>query len=83
MKKITEKRELEILENLEKDSEWITVHYDELRKHENKVVAVRNRKIIFVSENLEELLTELEDRKENTAFVLIAAIPPKDASFIL
>lgn len=83
LEKITEKGELEVLEKLEKDSEWVTAHYDELRKHEDKLIAVKNKKIIYVSESLEELLTELEDKKEDTAFILITAIPPKSASFIL
>ena len=83
LEKITEKRELEALEMLGKDSEWVTEHYDELRKHEGKVIAIKNKKIISVSESLEKLLIELEDRKEDTAFILIEAIPPKSASFIL
>ena len=81
--KITEKRELEALETLGNDSEWVTEHYDNFKKHEGKLIAVKNKEIIHVSESLEELLTELESRKENTAFILIETIPPKNASFIL
>jgi len=78
-----EKRELKVLETLGEDSRWISEHYDKLRKHEGKVIAVKNKKILHVSESLEELFTELESKKENSAFVLIATIPPKSASFIL
>jgi len=75
--------DLEMLEALEADSKWVTDHYDDLKKYENKVIAIKNRKVIGVSDRLDKLLKELEDKKENTAFLLIEAIPPKDASFIL
>lgn len=73
----------EELQRLEEDSTWVTQHYDSLRKYEGKVVAVKNRKIIAVSESLEKLLKDLEQKKENTACLLLEAIPPKNVSFIL
>ena len=71
------------LERLEKDSVWVTEQYDSLKKYEGKVIAVKNQSIIAVSDNLEKLLKYLEKKKENSACLLLEAIPPKNISFIL
>jgi len=68
---------------LDNDSQWVTENYDKLRKYEGKVIAVKNQKIIEVSDTIEHLLKKLEEKKENSAFLLIEAIPPKGVSFIL
>jgi len=68
---------------LDNDSQWVTENYDKLRKYEGKVIAVKNQKIIQVSDTIEHLLKKLEEKKENSAFLLIEAIPPKGVSFIL
>jgi hypothetical protein len=73
----------EEIERFEEDSAWVTQHYENLRKYEGKVVAVKNRAIISISESVEDLLKELEAKKENAACLLIEAIPPKNVSFIL
>ena len=76
-----------ILESLEKaaeDSEWVSKKYDELiKKYEGKVFAVKNGKVIEDAATVEELCKKLEAKKEDTAFLLIESIPPKNASFIL
>ena len=77
------KEKLKDLERLEEDSAWVTEHYDSLKKYEGKVVAVKNKNIIAVSENLEKLLKDLEKKNENSACLLLEAIPPKNVSFIL
>jgi ribosome maturation factor RimP len=71
------------LERLEEDSAWVTQHYDSLKKYQGKIVAVKNKDIIAVSENLDTLLVELEKKKEKPACLLLEAIPPKNVSFIL
>lgn len=71
------------LERLEKDSVWVTEQYDSLKKYEGKVIAVKNQTIIAVSDNLEKLLKDLEEKKENSACLLLEAIPPKNVLFIL
>lgn len=71
------------LEMLDNDSQWVTENYDKLRKYEGKVIAIKNKKIIDISDTLENLLKKLEKRKENSSFLLIEAIPPKGVSFIL
>jgi len=75
--------ESEILKALNEDSKWITENYDALKKYEGKVIAIKNKKIIRISDDLQELLEELEEDKEDAAFLLIEAIPPKNVSFIL
>ena len=75
--------ESKILETLEEDSRWVTDHYDEIEKYEGKVIIIKNQKIILSADTLEEALAELEKRGEDTAFLLMETIPPKDASFIL
>ena len=54
-----------------------------MKKYEGKVIAVKNQTIIAVSDNLEKLLKDLEKKKENSACLLLEAIPPKNVSFIL
>lgn len=71
------------IQRLEEDSEWVTQHYDNLKKYEGKVIAIKNKSIIAVSDNLEKLLKDLEGRNENPACLLLEAIPPKNVSFIL
>jgi len=75
--------ETKTLMMLDNDSQWVTENYDKLRKYEGKVIAIKNQKIIQVSDTLEHLLKKLEEKKENSAFLLIEAIPPKGVSFIL
>jgi len=76
-------KEIEILEALEEDSRWVTEHYEELQKYEGKVITVKNKVVILTTDNIEDAIVELEKRGENTAFLLMETIPPKNASFIL
>ena len=75
--------ETNTLEMLDNDSQWVTENYDKLRKYQGKVIAIKNKKIIDIADTLENLLKKLEEKKENSAFLLIEAIPPKGVSFIL
>jgi hypothetical protein len=75
--------ETKTLMALDDDSQWVTENYDKLRKYEGKVIAIKNKKIIEISDTVENLFKKLEQKKENSAFLLIEAIPPKGVSFIL
>jgi len=68
---------------LEQDSLWVTQNYALLKKYQGKVIAIKNKGVIAVSDDIETLLKHLEDKKENPACLLLEAIPPKDVSFIL
>lgn len=75
---------LELLRRAQGDSEWVSNNYEELRqKHENKVFAVKDGRVVEEASKVEDLLRKLEERGQNPAFLLIESIPPKDASFIL
>jgi len=71
------------LEKLDQDSIWLNEHYNELQKFQGKIIAIRNKQIIAVRDNLDELLEELENKNEDSAFLLIEAIPPENVAFIL
>lgn len=45
--------------------------------------AVRKKRVVVSGDTIEELLSEIEKSGENPDRLLIEAIPPKDASFIL
>lgn len=81
------RQESDILESLGKaaeDCEWVSEKYDELRKkYENKVFAVKNKKVIEDADTVEELRRKLETKGEDMALLLIETIPPKNTSFIL
>lgn len=75
---------LKLLGMFEADNEWISKSYEELKKkHEGKIFAVKNREVVHEAETVGDLLDELEKEGENTAFLLIESIPPKNVSFIL
>lgn len=71
-------------ELFEDNLDWFTEHYDELEKnYGNKVLAIKNRKVIAVSTTLEKLLDELRSRKEDISSIYVGSIPPKGMAFIL
>jgi hypothetical protein len=70
-------------ESLEEDSLWVTTHYEQLKKHEGKVLAIKGKAIIAISNDVETILLDLEKKKENPANILIEVIPPKNLCFIL
>ncbi len=75
--------ESELLGSIEKDNNWLNVNQDELQKYKGKTIAVKDEKIIVLSDTIEEVIIELEKMDENPAFVLIETIPSKDVAFIL
>ncbi|MCW4034246.1 MAG: hypothetical protein NWF03_02650 [Candidatus Bathyarchaeota archaeon] len=71
-------------ESFEDNLDWFTEHYDELEKnYGNKVLAIKNRKVIAVSASLEKLLDELRNRQEDISSIYMGSIPPKGMAFIL
>lgn len=71
------------LERLDQDSIWLNAHYDEFRKYQGKVIAIKEKQIIAVQDNMEALLEELARKNENPAFLLIEVVPPENIAFIL
>jgi hypothetical protein len=79
----TSLQETELLEKLDQDSSWVNDNYCDFQKYRGKVIAVKERKIVAVQDDVELLLKKLEKMKENPAFLLIEAIPPENVAFIL
>jgi hypothetical protein len=72
-----------VVRSLSEDSKWLTDHYEEVRDHGEKVIAVKGKRIILETSDYGEMLKKLTDSGEDTAFVLIEVIPSKDDAFIL
>lgn len=73
-----------LLETFEKNWNWFSDHYDQLeKKYADKVLAIKDQKVIAVSGKIEDLLAELEAKKEDISSVYIGTIPPKGIAFIL
>lgn len=75
--------EVELLQELDRDSTWVSEQYETFQKYQGKVIAIKGQKIIAIQDNLEELLEDLKKQKEDPALLLIEAIPPKNVAFIL
>jgi len=75
---------LEALKRAQRDSKWVSDNYDKLQeRYENRVFAVKDSHVIEDDDTIEGLMRKLQDRGEDATFILIEAIPPRDASFIL
>ncbi|MEM2907726.1 MAG: DUF5678 domain-containing protein [Candidatus Hadarchaeales archaeon] len=75
---------LELLKSIEEDNKWLSENYDELKKKlEGKVFAVKNKKVVYEAETIEDLLRGLEEKGEDSTLLLIESIPRRDVSFIL
>lgn len=73
-----------LLETFEKNWKWFSDHYDQLeKKYPDKVVAIKDQKVIAVSAKVEDLLDELKAKKEDIGSVYMGSIPPKGIAFIL
>lgn len=78
--------EIKILKKFEEDSQWMAKHYGELQeKYAGKFIAIINKKIIDIDENIENLINKLKEKlsEEEISRVLIEYIPPKDLILIL
>lgn len=78
-------QELILLKNFEEDSKWFHNNTEELIKQGfvNKFIAVKNKKIISAEENINELMTALEEKKENPSYLFIEFVHPKGFTMIL
>jgi len=76
--------ELELFEMHEKNEEWFSNHFEQLRKkHEDKFVAIRNQSLLATEDKIEVLLAQLEQSGIDTNEVFITSIPPEGMASIL
>jgi ABC-type multidrug transport system ATPase subunit len=82
MPKINERECLEILKKAEENGMWLSENYSEIeKKYENRIIAIKEQKIIAYADTVEELLEKLEE--EDLRFILITSIPSRKFASIL
>lgn len=79
----TDAEVLEAIEETERNRKWIAKNYDKLRiQYEGKVFAVKGEKVVGSSDNVENLLEEVNKKGESTA-LLVESIPKRGVTYIL
>lgn len=75
---------IEILDDMEKNGEWLDRNYEELmKKHPDTFIAIKNQRPEVCNKNLDELLKELQKKGIDRTEVLIEFIPSKDFVLLL
>jgi len=81
---MTDEKEIEFIKEIERDSKWLYENYDKYREvYEDKLIAVKNEKILSVGDDMEELSKKIEEMGEDPRWIYVTSIPPKDLVFIL
>jgi len=81
---VNRKRILDLFKTFEKNEEWVNANYSELsKKYANKVIAVKDQKVILVKDNIDEILKELELKGESLENVYVTSILSEAIAFIL
>ncbi len=76
--------ELESIKRMEENNGWLQDNYEILRqRYGNKFVAIDNGNVVGSADTAEELLNNLQEKKVETASVLIEFIPPKGLFLII
>jgi len=84
MKYKAEEEELESIKAIERDSKWLSEHFEEYKQiYEGKIIAVKDQKILSAAANIQELSNKIEEMGEDPRWVYITSIPPKGIVFIL
>jgi len=80
----SEEEEFESLKAMDRDSKWFGENFDEFKKRfEGKTIAVKDEKILSVGDDIQELINKLEEIGEDSRWIYVTSIPPKDVVFIL
>ena len=76
--------DLEFLNKTEENLEWFKNNFSEIReKYPGKQIAIKDRQIIAVADNGNQLLSLLEDKNIDDSEVIIERIIPKGEIKIL
>jgi len=77
-------KDIKYIELLSDSGNWLDLNYEEIRKkYPNKFIAIKDRRIIAESDDLDSLINKLVSMKVNLNSVLIEFIPGEDTEFIL
>ena len=77
-------KELEVLEEIEKNIKFFNEKYNEIReKYRGKWIVIKNREIKLVGNNLDEIYEIIEKKKIDIDGALIEYIPEKEEVWIL
>jgi leucyl-tRNA synthetase len=83
-KEIDEEMEIELLKSGVRSAEWVEKRFDELaKKFEGMLIAVEDEKIVASSDNVRDLIAQIEKEGKDPARVYVTSFPPKDFIFIL
>ncbi|KAA0002567.1 MAG: hypothetical protein FE044_02775 [Thermoplasmata archaeon] len=78
--------ELSLLKKFEEDTSWMAKNYKELQeKYAGKFIAILNKEIVGVNENVEDLIEDLKKKltDDELSRTIIEYIPPKNLVLIL
>lgn len=76
--------EIQVLLKFEESSKWFQSHIDDLRKnYENKFVAIKDKKVIGSSKDIEDIINRLEQKNEKPNEIIIELITPQNLKILL
>ena len=71
--------ELRLLKQSQEDLKWFVNNFEELREnYGHKVLAVKNKRVVATGDNMQGLLSKLEEKGIPQESVLIKQIRPKN-----
>ena len=78
-------QELVLMKQFEKDSEWFYKNINNLRKNgfTGKFVAIKSSKPLAADKDIEIVIRELEEKKENPSFTFIEFVHPEGYTLLL
>lgn len=75
---------LELLDSSEENLEWFSNNFKEIQdKFSNKIIAIKDKKVIASAKNSEELLKTIKKNKIDESEVLIEIVNPSNEITIL
>jgi hypothetical protein len=79
-----ETEEVQRLQELCKDSEFLRISYDRLKtQFENQYIAIKNQKVIDNNKDINQLIKSIRAKKLDPSSILIEFLHPRDMVLIL
>lgn len=78
-------QELELLKDFERDSNWFYENINLIRKKgfTGKFVAVKNKRVTSSGDNIDLVISSLENNGENPSYIFIEFVHPEGFTLIL